>query len=107
MEVHRQMNRGLFELFYCDALAIEFGIREIPFHAKKPIQLDYKGRTLGGIYQLDFVCFNTIVVEVKATSALTPADEGQLLNYLAMTKLQRGLLLNFGTKSLEYRRRVL
>jgi len=107
MEVHRQMNRGLFELFYCDALAVEFEIREIPFIPKKPIQLDYKGRTLGGIYQLDFICFNTIVVEVKATSSLTPADEAQLLNYLAMTKLQRGLLLNFGTKSLEYRRRVL
>ena len=107
MEVHRQMHRGLYELFYCDALAVEFGIRQIPFQARKPIQLEYKGHTLGGVYHLDFVCFDTIIIEVKATSSLTPADEAQLLNYLAMTKLQRGLLLNFGTKSLEYKRRVL
>ena len=59
------------------------------------------------MYHLDFVCFDSVVVEVKAVSALTPADEAQLLNYLAMTKLQRGLLLNFGAKSLEYKRRVL
>ena len=59
------------------------------------------------MYHLDFVCFDSVVVEVKAVSALTPADEAQLLNYLAMTKLHRGLLLNFGAKSLEYKRRVL
>ena len=107
MEVHRQMHRGLFESFYCDALAVEFVLRRLPFEAQKSIQLEYKGHMLGGVYRLDFVCFGSVVVEVKATSALTPADEAQLLNYLAMTKLQRGLLLNFGTKSLEYKRRVL
>ena len=54
-----------------------------------------------------FICFGNIVVEVKAVSALTPADEAQILNYLALTKHWLGLLLNFGAKSLEHRRFVL
>ena len=62
---------------------------------------------LSGCIYLDFVCFDAVVMEVKAVSALTPADEAQLLNYLAMSKIRRGLLLNFGAKSLEYKRRVL
>ena len=65
------------------------------------------GQRLTGIYRLDFVCFGSVVVEVKGVSALTPADEAQLLNYLAMSRLERGLLINFGGKSLEYKRRVL
>jgi GxxExxY protein len=107
MEVHRQLHRGLYELFYSSALVVEFQLRGIPFEANRPIRLTYKGRELEGVYKLDFVCFDSVVVEVKAASALTPADEGQLLNYLAMTGLGRGLLINFGTKSLEYKRRVL
>jgi GxxExxY protein len=55
----------------------------------------------------DFVCFGDVVVEVKAVSGLTPADEAQLLNYLAMSGIRRGLLLNFGTKSLEHKRMVM
>jgi GxxExxY protein len=69
--------------------------------------MHYKGQPLTGIYHMDFVCFGKVVVEVKAMSALTPADEAQLLNYLAMSKLERGLLINFGAKSLEHKRRVL
>jgi GxxExxY protein len=107
MEVHRQLRRGLFERFYGDALAIEFTLRHIPFEAQRPIQLEYKGHPLRGSYHLDFVCFGSVVVEVKAVSALTPSDEAQLLNYLAMTNLGRGLLINFGAKSLEYKRRVM
>jgi GxxExxY protein len=107
MEVHRRLHRGLYEGFYSDALAVELGLRGIPFDAQRTIQLEYKGHLLRGVYKLDFVCFNSVIVEVKAVSALTPADESQLLNYLAMTRLGRGLLLNFGTRSLECKRRVL
>jgi len=107
MEVHRQLHRGLYERFYCDALGVEFGLRQIPYAAQQAIQLVYKGLALRGAYRLDFVCFSEVVVEVKAVAALGPADEAQLLNYLAMTKHTRGLLLNFGAKSLEYKRRVL
>jgi GxxExxY protein len=107
MEVHRQLHRGLYEGFYCDALGVEMSLRHIPFEAQRAIQLEYKGHVLRGVFRLDFVCFQRVVVEVKAVSALTPADESQLLNYLAMTRLDRGLLINFGAKSLEYKRRVL
>ena len=107
MEVHRQLHRGLLEAIYCQALAVEFGLREIPFESDSPLQMEYKGHRLTGIYRIDFVCFGKVVVEVKAVSALTPADEAQLLNYLAMSRLKRGLLMNFGGTSLEYKRRVL
>ena len=107
MEVHRLLHRGLLEAIYCEALAIEFGLRHIPFAAQSPLQMEYKGQRLTGIHKMDFVCFDTVVVEVKAVSALTPADEAQLLNYLAISRLERGLLVNFGGKSLEHKRRVL
>lgn len=107
MEVHRHLHRGLLESIYCEALAIEFGLRQIPFEAEWPLQMQYKGQRLTGIYRVDFVCFGSVVVEVKGMSALTPADEAQLLNYLAMSGVKRGLLINFGGKSLEYKRRVL
>ena len=107
MEVHRKLHRGLLESIYCEALAIEFELRGIPFAAQVPSQIEYKGRKLTGVYHLDFLCFGNVVVEVKATSALTPSDEAQLLNYLAMGRFERGLLLNFGTRSLEHKRRIL
>ena len=107
MEVHRILRRGLLEQFYCEALAIEFVLRNIPFVAQVPCQILYQERPLSGFYKIDFICFGNIVVEVKAVSALTPADEAQILNYLALTKHRLGLLLNFGSKSLEHRRFVL
>ena len=77
-----------------------------PFSA--PLSFCYiPGHALKHPYHMDFVCFGEVVVEVKAVSALSPADEAQLLNYLAMSKLKRGLLLNFGSKSLEQKRMVL
>ena len=107
MEVHRILRRGLLEQFYCEALAIEFELRNIPFIRQMPCQIVYKDRPLSGFHRIDFICFGNIVVEVKAVSALTPADEAQILNYLALTKHRLGLLLNFGAKSLEHRRFVL
>ena len=107
IEVHRNLHRGLFESFYRDALAIEFQLRGIPFEAERPVQLEYKGHSLKRPHHIDFICFDDVVIEVKALSGLTPADEAQLLNYLAMTGIRRGLLLNFGTKSLEHKRMVM
>ena len=104
MEVHRRLQRGLLEAIYCEALAIEFALRGIPFEANARFQMEYKGHALKRPHHLDFVCFEDVVVEVKAVSALTPADEAQLLNYLAMSKIRRGLLVNFGAKSLEHKR---
>lgn len=107
MEVHRALHRGLLEKLYCEALAFEFEIRNIPFDSRSSCQLIYKDRPLSGHYHLDFVCYGEVIVEVKAVSALTPADNAQILNYLALTHKRVGLLLNFGTKSLQYERFVL
>ena len=86
---------------------MEFELRGIPFDDKASCRLIYKGRLLSGHYHLDFVCYGEVVVEVKAHSGLTPADEAQILNDLSLTEKRVGLLINFGAKSLEYRRFVL
>jgi GxxExxY protein len=107
MEIHRILHRGLKEELYCDACEVEFELRSIPYVRAVPCRVVYKNTQLGGCYVIDFVCFEDVVVEVKATSALTPADEAQILNYLALLKKRVGLLINFGAKSLQYKRFVL
>ena len=106
MEVHRVLGTGYLEAFFRDALQVEFGIRAIPFRAEVPCVVEYKGRLLSGTHRIDFVCFDSIVVEVKARSMTGPAEYAQVLNYLAATGHQCGLLLNFGKPSLDYRRFV-
>ena len=107
IEVHRVMGTGFLELLYKDALAIEFQRREIPFEAEVPCQVQYKGHLLRGNYRMDFVCFQAVILEIKARSAITPADHAQLLSYLASARIRHGLLLNFGAAKLEHRRFVL
>lgn len=104
MEVHRVMRRGFLEAIYYEALALEFKLREIPFESQVPCSVEYKGQRLHGSYRLDFVCFGSVIVEVKASSATAPADYAQVLNYLAVSGLEVAVLLNFGRPSLEYRR---
>ena len=106
LEVHRVLGTGFLELFYKDALVIEFTARELPFRRELPCNIQYKGHQLRGEYRMDFVCFGEVVVEVKARSIITPADHAQVISYLASSKLQVGLLLNFGTPKLEHRRFV-
>jgi GxxExxY protein len=106
MEVHRELGRGFLELVYQTALALEFHERAIPFDAEVPLPIRYKGKLLTCAYRADFVCFDEIIVETKAISRLTSADEAQLINQLKATGLHRGLLLNFGGASLEQKRLV-
>ena len=103
-EVHRVLGAGYLELFYKDALAIEFAERSIAFRVEVPCPVEYKGRPLRGEYRIDFVCYEHIVLEIKARSATGPADHKQVINYLASSKLRCGLLLNFGTPKLEHKR---
>lgn len=103
-EVHRVLGAGFLEIFYKDALEIEFSEREIPFQREQPCRVEYKGRPLSRDYQVDFLCFGEIVLEIKARSMTGPADHAQVLNYLASTRNRIGLLLNFGTAKLEHRR---
>jgi GxxExxY protein len=84
MEVHRNLHRGLLEKLYCEALAVELELRQIPFDDRFSCQLIYKNRLLSGHYALDFLCYGEVVVEVKAVSGLTPADDAQILDYLAL-----------------------
>ena len=70
------------------------------------LQIQYKGMVLPTHYRADFICFSEIIVEFKALSRLSNIEEAQLLNYLKATGLKRGLLINFGTLSLQYQRLV-
>jgi GxxExxY protein len=106
MEVHRELGRGFLELVYQTALALEFQDRRIPFKAEVALPVRYKGKLLTCGYRADFVCFEDFLVEIKAISKLTTADDAQLLNELKATGYQRGLLLNFGSRSLEVKRLV-
>ena len=106
MEVHKTLGHGFLEAVYQEALAEEFRRRGIPFRDEVQIPVFYKETRLRSSYRADFVCYEEIVVEAKALSSLTTGDEAQLLNYLKGTHLKRGLLLNFGAPSLQYRRRV-
>jgi len=106
MEVHKELGRGFLEAVYQEALAREFNIQEMPFEQQQVIEIMYKGKPLEKKYQPDFVCYHKIIVEIKALSGLTGNEEAQLINYLKATGFEIGLLINFGTKSLEYKRFV-
>ena len=106
MEVHKELGCGFLEAVYQEALAIEFKMREMPYKQQQVIEIMYKEIPLEKKYQPDFLCYNEIIVEIKALSGLTGNDEAQIINYLKATKLKVGLLINFGTKSLEHKRFV-
>jgi GxxExxY protein len=104
IEVHTQLGSGFLEAVYNEALAIEMSRRDIPFQHEVPLQIRYKGQTLNAIYRADFICFETIIVEIKALKRLSGIEESQIINYLKVTGLETGLLLNFGASSLETKR---
>src|SRR5256714_7855039 len=106
MEVHRELGFGFLEAVYQTALALEFQERGVPFKAEVALPIRYKGKLLTCAYRADFICFENIMVEIKAISKLTGADEAQLINELKATGLHRGLLFNFGAASLEHKRLV-
>jgi GxxExxY protein len=106
MEVHRQLGPGFLEAVYQEALSIEFSARTVPFAREAELPVYYKGELLACSYRADFVCYDEVIVELKALRAITGVEEAQVLNYLKATGLTRGLLLNFGRPSLEFKRLV-
>lgn len=106
MEVHNNLGSGFLEAVYQEALEEEFKFRKIPFEREKQIKISYKGKELKKYYIADFVCYDSIIVELKALSGLTTDHEAQVLNYLKATNKKVGLLVNFGTKSLQRKRLV-
>ena len=106
MEVHRELGCGFLEPVYQAVLAVEFKMQEIPYKQQQVIEIMYKGKPLEKKYQPDFLCYDEVIVEIKALSGLSGNEEAQVINYLKATGLEIGLLLNFGTKSLEHKRFV-
>jgi len=107
MEVHRELGSGFLEYVYEEALCYELNLREISFERQKELDIYYKDLLIPRKYKPDLIVENKVIVEIKATSGLTEVEEAQLLNYLKATKMRLGLLLNFGAKSLEVKRRIL
>jgi GxxExxY protein len=96
-EVSRQMGSGFLEAVYQECLAVEFRERGIPFQALRALSLKYKGQALKQTYTPDFVCFDSIILELKVARELAPEHRAQVINYLRATELKLGLLVNFGT----------
>jgi len=107
MEVHKQLGSGFLEGVYQEALALELIARNIDFEREAPLIIIYKDQILKKRYIADFICHEQIIVEIKALSELCSEHDAQVLNYLKATNMKVGLLLNFGSKSLQYKRIIL
>jgi len=105
MEVHSTLGCGFLESVYEEALAVEFGLRDVRFERQKSLDVFYKGTNVKK-FVCDFLVAETILVELKAIKDLTQVDVAQVLNYLKATDLRLGLLLNFGAPSLQYKRLI-
>jgi GxxExxY protein len=104
-EVYNEMGCGFLEPVYQECLELEFRHEQIPFESQKTLKIIYKGDELEKRYQPDFICYESVVVEVKAVSRTTGEHRAQLLNYLHAANLDVGLLVNFGHfPKLEYER---
>ncbi len=107
IEVHKILGCGFLECVYQEALEFELNNRGISYEREKELEIKYKGAILKKKYIADFVCYNKIILELKACSGITEEHKSQVLNYLNATQFQLGLLINFGEKSLNYKRIVL
>ncbi|QKJ62659.1 GxxExxY protein [Flavobacterium sp. M31R6] len=107
MEVHRTLGPGLLEIIYKDALEIEFKENNIPFEREKEFVIDYKGKILPHKFYADFIVNEDIILEVKAVKEFSNEHIAQILNYLKLANSEIGLMVNFQTKSLEYKRYAL
>lgn len=103
--VYKDKGCGFREPVYHECLTIELELQDIPFRSKPPYSLAYRGRTLVQTFAPDFICYEKIILELKAVSALADEHRAQLLNYLSATSCDLGLLVNFGHyPRLEYER---
>lgn len=105
-QVHRELGYGFLEHVYQCALAVEFEKQGIPFHREVELPVYNSGEKLDCGYRVDLICFNDIIVELKALVRLTGIEDSQVINYLKASSIQRALLINFGGKSLEFKRFV-
>lgn len=106
MEVHKKLGSGFLESVYAEALESEFKRADIPYEREKKIPVFYDNQPLKKYFKADFVCYNAIIIELKVSKYLVDADRQQTLNNVKATKFKLGLLINFGTMSLTYKRIV-
>ena len=95
-EVYKELGCGFLEAVYQEALEEELARQQIPFLAQEQLQIVYKGKTLAHYYRPDLICYNQIIIEIKAVHQLLPEHRAQTINYLKITKMKLGLLVNFG-----------
>lgn len=107
IEVHKTLGPGFLENVYHHALILELQLRGISFAQEVPLPITYKEFRLDCGYRCDLIAYAKVIVELKAQSGLTTADEAQAINYLKATGLERCLVLNFGTPRLQVRRIIL
>ena len=106
-EVHNELGSGFLESVYQESLGLELANRDIPFKAQPRVRVEFKGTTLESTFSPDFVCFDTVILEIKAVRSLTNEHRAQVLNYLKASGLEVGLLVNFGHHpGLQYERIV-
>lgn len=106
MEVANLLGHGMLEKPYENALVVEFGLKDIPCQQQRVFDVNYKGVTVGK-YVPDLICFDRIVVDTKTIELISEHELGQMLNYLRITGLEVGLILNFKKARLEWKRVVL
>jgi len=106
--VHKMMGSGFLESVYQECLRREFQARGIPVRPQAELKLNYKGMPLDATFFADFICYEKVLLEVKAVSQLVGGHRSQVLNYLKATGLRLGLLVNFhSSPTLDYERIVL
>jgi GxxExxY protein len=95
-EVYREKGCGFLEPVYQECMELELRLQGVPYVVKKSLALEYKGSPLRCTYEPDFICYEKIVLELKATTEVADAHRAQVQNYLKATGLKLGLLVNFG-----------
>jgi GxxExxY protein len=103
IEVLNTLGHGLLEKPYENALVVEFGLRKVPFRQQPPFDVVYKGQKIG-VFVPDLIAFNTVVVDTKVIDRITDHERGLMLNYLRITGLRVGVILNFKHPKLEWER---
>ncbi len=104
MEIHKTLGMGLKEINYKDAMEIDFIEQDIYFEREKKYVVKYKDKILKNPYYADFVVFGSIIIEVKSASFIVEAHLAQTLSYLAVSGLKLGMVINFGERSLTWKR---